>query len=342
MSEPASPPPTEEPSAKSKKKASSVRHTRAIQRDRSNRPVVQPPDEEITARLTALIHPLTLTHQAHYYDLGLRQRLLTLPVVLSLVLSMIWRQIDSVRSAVLLLERQGFLWTSPVRVSHQALNQRLRTLPASLFRQVLFDLLPQMAERWRARSRPLPPEVAWATAHYTEVLAVDGSTLDALIKKVGLLADRTDTPLAGRMTALLHIGSRLPAHLWYEPDAAAHDQRAWDQILAVLPAGALLLFDLGYASFARFAQLTAAQVTFVTRAKSNLAYTVDATLRHTSTAHDDLVWVGSGADRQRLRLISVLHDGTWHRYLTNERDPETLPVLYAVSLYYQRWRREDA
>lgn len=341
MSEPAGPPATEQPSAK-QKKPSSVRHTRAIQRDRNNRPLVQPPDAEVTARLTALIHPLSLAHVGRYYDLGLRQRLLTLPVVLALVLSRIWRQIDSVRTAVLLLEREGFLWTSPVRVSHQALNQRLRTLPAALFGQVLFDLLPRMEARWGERTRPLPPEVAWATGRYRAVLAVDGSTLDALLRKVGLLAERADTPLAGRMTALLHIGSRLPAHLWYEPDPRAHDQRAWDQILAALPAGALLLFDLGYASFARFAQLTAARITFVTRAKGNLAFTVSEALRHTGAAHDDLVWVGSGADRQRLRLIRVLHQGTWHRYLTNELDPEILPVLYAVPLYYQRWRMEEA
>jgi hypothetical protein len=341
MSEPASPPLPEQPSAK-KKKPSSVRHTRAIQRDRTTRPLVQPPDAEVTARLTALIHPLTFAHLGHYHDLGLRQRLLTLPVVLALVLSMIWRQIDSVRTAVLVLEHEGFLWTSPVRVSHQALNQRLRSLPASLFQQVLLDLLPTLHDRWHDRTRPLPPEVAWAADRYAAVLAVDGSTLDALLKKVGLLAERADTPLAGKMTALLHIGSRLPAHLWYEPDAQANDQRAWDQILAALPAGALLLFDLGYACFARFAQLTAAQVTFVTRAKSNLAYTVCAVLRHTSAVHDDLVWVGSGADRQQLRLIRVLHEGKWYRYLTNELDPAVLPVLYAVPLYYQRWRMEEA
>ncbi len=341
MSEPATSPAAEQPSTK-KKKTSSVRHTRAIQRDRTNRPLVQPPDPEITERLTTLIHPIAFSRLAEFHDLGLRQRLLTVPVVLALVLSMIWRQIDSVRTAVLLLEREGVLWTGPVCVSHQALNQRLRSLPASLFRQVLFDLLPRLHSRWRERTRPVPPEVAWAQEHYRAVLAVDGSTLDALIKKVGLLAERADTPLAGRMTALLHVGSRLPAHLWYEPDAQAHDQRAWDQILAVLPVGTLLLFDLGYASFARFAQLTAAQVTFLTRAKSNLVYTVATVLRHTSAVHDDLVWVGSGADRQRLRLISVVHQGTWQRYLTNELDPAVLPVLAAVPLYYQRWRMEEA
>ena len=122
---------------------------------------------------------------------------------------------------------------------------------------------------------------------------------------------------------------------------------AWDRILAALPAGALLLFDLGYTCFAGYprtgvAQPIAARVTFVTCAKGNLPYQVDHALRRTSAPHDEVVWVGGGADRQWLWLIGVLHRGTWHRYLTNETDPERLPVLYAVPLSYQRWRMEDA
>jgi len=65
-------------------------------------------------------------------------------------------------------------------------------------------------------------------------------------------------------------------------------------------------------------------------------------LRHTSTVHDDLVWIGQGADRQQVRRISVLYQGKWYRYLTNELAPARVPVLSAVALYYQRWRIEDA
>jgi len=36
-------------------KKSSVRHTRAIQRDRSKRPLVGPPDEQIKERLSTLV-----------------------------------------------------------------------------------------------------------------------------------------------------------------------------------------------------------------------------------------------------------------------------------------------
>ena len=293
------------------KKASSVRHTRAIARARSKQPPQPPPDEVIAARLSALIHPLTMSQVTQYAQLGLRQRLLTLPVMVALVLSMIWRQVGSVSTLVLLLERQGFLWTGPLCVSQQALSLRLRVFPAVLFRQVLDALLPQMAVRAQERTRPLPPELAWANEHFSTVLAVDGSTLDGLLKQVGLLRDRPDTPLAGRMTALLELCVRLPRALWYEPDEHAHDLRCWPQILAALPAGALLLVDLGYTNFAHFAQLTRAHVTFVTRAKSNLAATLVQPLRHTSTVHDDLVWIGQGDDRQQVRRISVLYQGKW-------------------------------
>src|SRR5437868_328285 len=336
MSETVSPTP-----ARATKKPSSVRHSRSIQRDRTKRPPVSPPDPEVEARLTDLIHPLTLRQAAHYHDLGLRERVLSLPVMVALVLSMIWRQVGSVTTLTHLLHHEGLLWTAPVRVSQQALSMRLRACPADLFRRVLDDLLPQMQARWQERQRPLPPELAWARAHFTAVLAADGSTLDALLRKVGLLRDREDTPLAGRMTALLDVCSRLPRRLWYESDAQAHDQRAWPDLLTAVPAGALLLFDLGYLNFSIFVQLTLAHITFVTRAKSNLSYSVGTTLRRSSQVHDALVWIGRGAERQQIRLISVLYNGTWQRFLTNELDPIRLPPEYAVALYYQRWRIED-
>lgn len=186
-----------------RKKGSSVRHTRAIQRDRSKRPPAAPPAEAVTERLAELIHPATLAQLDHFRALGLRERVLTLPVMVALVLSMVWRQIGSVAELHRLLERDGLLWTAPTPVRRQSLLDRLRTFPASLFERMLTSVLPVMHERWAARERPLPPELAWARARYTAVLAADGSTLDALLRQVGLLRDLPDQPL-----------SRSPAGCW--------------------------------------------------------------------------------------------------------------------------------
>ena len=109
------------------------------------------------------------------------------------------------------------------------------------------------------------------------MLIHDGSTLDALLRKVGLLREADTQPLAGRMSALLDLASRLPRQVWYEEDAQAHDQRCWPQLLAVLTAGSLVIFDLGYTNFMVFAQLAAAQVTWLTRPRATWPMKLNAT-----------------------------------------------------------------
>lgn len=332
-----------ESAPKQPKKPSSVRHTRAIQRDRGKRPLSAPPDEQIIARLTELVHPATLAQVAQFHELGLRERILTLPLMVGLVLSMIWRHVGEVGPLIRLIRTESQLWVTPRRITQQAFSLRLRTLPAELFLNVLLAILPQLTQRWQVREhRPLPPELEWARQHFKDVLAVDGSTLDALLRRVGLLRDVESHPLAGRMTGLLSVLSHLPQHVWFEADPQAHDQRFWTQIVEQLPAGCLLLFDLGYTNFTVFVQLTTAHITFLTRAKRNLSYTRERSLFRTGSVHDSLVWIGAGEARQLVRLIEVLYHGQWFRYLTNELDPETLPTDYAVALYAQRWRIEDA
>jgi len=324
------------------KKSSSVRHTRAIQRDRSKRSPAAPPDEEVQARLTEIIHPATLNQVAHFHELGLRERTLTLPIMVGLVLSMIWRQIGGISDLVRVVQTEVVLWVPPLKVSQQALAARLASLPAALFQGVLQQVLPELHRTWPQRERPLPPEIAWAQARYRQVVACDGSTLDALVRKTGLLKDLDQHPLAGKMTALLDLCSRLPVRIWYEADAQTNDQQFWDRIASALCAGALLVFDLGYTNFSVFARLTREQVTFITRAKKNLRFSVDQVLCRTANVHDQIVWIGQGDDRQLVRLLEVLYRGTWYRYLTNELDPVQLPAAYLVALYWQRWRIEDA
>ncbi len=325
-----------------KKKKSTVRHTRAIQKDRRQRPTGSPPAAEVEARLHELVHPATLGQVGYFHDLGLRERVLTLPIMMGLLLSLIWRQIGGVSELVRVVQQEVVLWVPPRRVTQQAFTQRLSTLRADLFARVLETILPRVQERWQLRTRPLPPEIAWAEAHYQQVLVCDGSTLDGLLRKVGVLRDAPRTPLAGRMTALLSLGSRLPQRVWFEADASAHDQRFWPRIVAALVPQSLLLFDLGYTNFGHFADLTRRQVTFITRAKSNLVFNVAQVRLQRANVRDRVVWIGKADERQQVRLIEVRYHGKWYRYLTNELDTTRLPTEYVVALYWQRWRIEDA
>jgi hypothetical protein len=322
--------------------ASSVRHTRAIQRDRTKRPLAAPLSGPVEQGLTEIIHPATLAQLEHFRQLGLRERVLTLPVMVALVVSMLWRQIPAGCELVRLLVTEGFLWVSPTQVSEQALSQRLRVFPAVLFQRVLEAVLPVMLARAQARQRPLPAPLAWARERYTAVLAADGSTLDALIRKVGLLRDLPQHPLAGRILGVLDVTYLLPRLVTYTPEAQAHDHGFWPAIHTAVSAGALLLLDAGFIDFACYLQLTQARVTFITRAKNNLAGQWVRTLSQTATLHDTVLWIGKGTERQQIRLIEVWARKRWYRYLTNELDPARLPAEMVIALYAHRWRIEDA
>jgi hypothetical protein len=324
------------------KSKSTVRHTRAIQADRQKRPLVDNLTAEIEALFHSLVHPLTLLQCDLFRQMGLRERTLTLPVMMALLLSAVWRQIAAVNELARLIRDEAVLWEEPKQVSQQALSERFNTLPAILFLNILNLLLPLMQQRWQERERPLAPEIAWAQARFTTCLIADGSTLDALIRKVGLLRDLESHPLAGKMTALLHLGSQLPDKIWFDAKATSHDQSFWEAILTHIQTGSLFLFDLGYTNFTRFRQLTEKGVTFITRAKSNLKYEVVQVLVKTPVFRDTIVWIGTGDERQQVRLVEVLYGNIWRRFLTNELDPEQLPARYLVALYYRRWTIERA
>jgi hypothetical protein len=330
------------PSPKPKK--SSVRHTRAIQRDQTKRPTAAPPDERVEALLAEVIQPATFSQVAHFHQLGLRERILTLPVMVAFVLSLLWRHIASVREGVRVLNEEGLLWTGAMPVSPQAVLQRLRHLPPDLFAKILEQVLPIMQERWKNRQRPLPEAIAWATQRFSAVLALDGSTLDALSKRVGLLQKTVGSVLAGRMAALLDVASMLPRKIWYEPDSKAHDQTFWEGALQQMAPGMLLLVDLGFVNYALFDQMSQKGIFFVTRLKSNAAFQEIGCLAHGPHMKDSLVTLGQGPSQcqETFRLVAIKYKGKWYRYLTNVLDPEVLPTVYVVALYWQRWRIEEA
>lgn len=152
-----------------KRKASSVRHTRAVQHDRAQRIASVPPDKEIEGWVEEIIKPATYAQVNYFWKLGLRERTLTLPVMMALVLSMIWRQISTVGELVRTVQRESMLWVTPRKLRPQAVSQRLDSLPAELFKQVLDNVLPTLKQRWEDRQRPVPAEIGWARSHYQQV-----------------------------------------------------------------------------------------------------------------------------------------------------------------------------
>ena len=115
--------------------------------------------------------------------------------------------------------------------------------------------------------------------------------------------------------------------------------------MAAVPVGGLLVFDLGFFSFLWFDDFTNQQKFFVTRMREKIAYRTVQVLSQGAFYRDEIIQVGlyrSNPCTHPLRMVSVLWQGTWYRYLTNVLDPQQLSARQVCELYRRRWRIEDA
>jgi hypothetical protein len=245
-----------------------------------------------------------------YRQLDLRSRILGLPLMVAAVLSLLWRQVPSVHELTRLLAREDLLWGRAVRVSQQALSKRLLVFPAELFERVLKDLLPLLQERWQARSkRPVPLAVSGAQQRFKHLCIVDGSTLEALFRKLDSLQEVPLGQLAGKIGTVIDLVTRFPVEIWYREGARDPDTNFMTEILALIKASKpLLLFDRGFYDFSFFAQVIDTGSHFITRLKRNASFRVERVLSHTTEVIDSLIVLGGGPNGQpllRLRLVQV-------------------------------------
>ena len=77
-------------------------------------------DEVIEADLMALLTPVIDAQPSYYRQLGLRNRLLTCPLMMAAVFTLLWRQVPSVQERTRLLAREDLLWCKATNISPPA------------------------------------------------------------------------------------------------------------------------------------------------------------------------------------------------------------------------------
>jgi Transposase DDE domain len=311
-----------------------------------------PPVADLEAELRALLTPALLAprvlERRDPHDpqrvIRMRSRLLTLPVMVALIVSLVWRRLGTMAEVARVITQDGLLWVAPLQVSEQAIAKRLDTLPA----RALAEVFAAVSTRLQAQPPPaLPGLESWegVRTHFACLAAVDGSTLEAVRKKTQTLRAQPGVVLAGRMMVMVDAFTQRPLWHLYTEDAAANDKRFAPEILAALPTGGLLIFDLGFFSFLWFDDFTAQQKFLVTRLRQKTAYRTTQVLAERPSYRDELIVLGlsrANPCRSPLRLVSVLWQGQWYRYLTNVLDPQRLSARQVCELYRRRWRIEEA
>jgi hypothetical protein len=293
-----------------------------------------------------LLSPAVQNQMAYYRELGMRSRILTLPLMVAAILTLIWRQVPSVHELTRMLNREDLLWCKAVKVTQQALSERLLVFPAELFERVYKEIQPLLVARWESRrERPLPEAIAVARKHFDHIWAADGSTLEALFRKLDALQEVEPGQLAGKMCLVLDLIRQLPVELWFSENPQAHDTTFTEQLVELTGIKTLLILDRGFYDFTFFARLMVQGTQFITRLKANATIQRLRTLTKTDTLRDTLILLGSGqngAPILQVRLIEVRFGHTWYRYITSVLDPRVLPPFVVADLYCRRWRIEDA
>jgi hypothetical protein len=311
---------------------------------KKQRPLVE--DKVIAAQLEILLTPAITNQENYYRKLGLRERILNLPLMMAAVLTLLWRDVAGVRELTRMLSRDGFLWCNPTQVSQQALSQRFLTFPSELFEKVFKDLLPSLRTAWHSRNkRPLPESIQFTLSKFEKIWIVDGSTLEALFRKLQSLEEAQRGQLAGKMSTVIDLMTRLPVEIWFEENPKASDVKLEENILNLVTENTLLLLDRGFYHFNFWLQLIENKVEFITRIKKGAAIKVEQVFTDGYGLRDRKIRLGSGTNKTpfiTLRLVEVRSGKTWHSYLTSVLDPHVLPPYVVADLYRRRWRIEDA
>lgn len=322
-------------------------HSQKSIRDHArNRSYPNVDNEVISKQLEELVKPCVYNQLAYYRSLGMRERILGLPLMLAAVLTLVWRQVPSARELNRMLARENLLWTKATSVSQQALSQRLLTFPNSMFERVLTDLLVVLNQRWHQRQRrPLPLSVAHANQYFKQLWIVDASTLEALFRKLKSLENTKLGKLGGRICAVVDLKTRYPVQTWFNERPYAHESNFGSQLLELITPKTLLLLDRGFWNYGWFEQLILAQSDFITRLKTNAQYESISILSQSPTHRDTLIRLGTGYQGNpilNLRLVEIRHGSSWYRYLTSVLKPEVLPPYILADLYSRRWRIEES
>lgn len=311
---------------------------------KTHRPMVE--DEAIAEKLEGLLSPAIAAQGGYYRHLKLRERILTLPLMVAAVLTLLWRNVAGVTDLLRLLEREGFLWCAPRRVSQQALSKRFLEFPAELFERVFKSLLPELNQVWHSRqNRPLPESIRFARFTFEKIWIVDGSALEALFRKLKSLEEAPPGQLAGKMATVIDLVTRLPVEIWFKENPRASDIKFEAEVLNLVQQNTLLLLDRGFYHFKFWKQLFEKGVHLITRLKKGASYQVEQVFSQSHDLRDRRIRMGNGTEKRpfiTLRLIEIRVGKSWKSYLTSVLDPHILPPYVVADLYGRRWRIEEA
>jgi hypothetical protein len=233
------------------------------------------------------------------------------------------------------------LWDFPLApVCDQAVYDRLARSGDAPMAALFVRITQALGER-------LAPFAATTLAPFArEVLALDETTLDVVTRHLpAYRGTQGRARLPGKLATLFDLRLQQWCRVQLIDDVDEREQLHARDLVCGVPAGSLILADLGYFGFAWFDDLTDAGYYWLSRLRNRVSFTLIHTFYAKNGITDALVWLGAyradGA-RHAVRLITITRGSATYRFVTNVCDPTVLPLHEVPALYARRWDVELA
>ena len=271
-----------------------------------------------------------------------RPRILPAMALWAGLLVCVLRGFESQLAVWRLISERG-LWFFPrFPVTDQAVYKRLHTAGTKPLERLFEQISSVLAERVQGMvSNRLAPFAE-------EVVCIDESTLDTMSRRLLTMRDipKGDSRLLpGKLAGVFDLRRQQWRTVMFQPDPHQNEKVLARELVEELPAGTLVVADLGYFGFAWFDWLTDRGYHWLSRLRAKTSYKVIHTFYHRGDVFDGIVWLGAHrADRAKhaVRLVTFRQGRTVRRYITNVHDPRTFPIPSMAEVYARRWDIEMA
>lgn len=117
--------------------------------------------------------------------------------------------------------------------------------------------------------------------------------MEALFRKLQSLELAQRGQLAGKMSTVIDLMTRLPVEIWFEENPKASDIKLEKNILNLVTENTIILLDRGFYHFNFWLQLIEKKVEFITRIKKGAAIKVEQVFTDSYGLRDKKVRLGS-------------------------------------------------
>jgi len=179
---------------------------------------------------------------------------------------------------------------------------------------------------------------------------LDGNHLSATERRLVALRDAWDSPLPGKVLAVLDQQTGLASDVFLTPDGHASERSLLEEVLAVVRAGDLWIADRNFCTMKFLFGIGQAKAAFVIRQHGQLEGKLLGKRRYvgrteTGAVYEQAILVNFQGQRKRLRRISVVldkptRDGDTEIHLLTNLSRKKASALVVTELYRRRWTIE--